>query len=167
MVGCFNKPEATEATLRGGWLRTGDDGKMDENGFVFLCDRIRDTIVTGGESVYSQDVESCLNKLEGVISCAVIGVPDAVLVEKVAAIIVVRKDNKLNEEKVMDYLKSKIARYTCPKVVILRTDPLPLSGVGKVLKSALREPFWKDVPSSIYAKSDKRRKCEREINNAV
>lgn len=127
---------------------------MNEQGFLFVCDRIKDTIVSGGESVYSQEVENCISKLDGVVSCAVIGIPDPVLVEKVAAIVVVKKDSKLTEERVVEHCKSRIARYKCPRTVIFRTEPLPLSGAGKVLKSVLREPYWKDVPGSIYSKSD-------------
>jgi long-chain acyl-CoA synthetase len=156
MVGYYNRPETTAATLRDGWLRTGDGGKMNEQGFLFICDRLKDTIVTAGESVYSQEVEQCISKLDGVLGCAVIGLPDPVLVEKVAAIVVVKKDSKVTEEKVMDHCKARIARYKCPKLVILRTEPLPLSGAGKVLKNVLREPFWKDSQSAnnIYSASD-------------
>jgi acyl-CoA synthetase (AMP-forming)/AMP-acid ligase II len=154
MAGYFKMPETTAATLRDGWLRTGDGGRMNEQGFVFITDRIKDTINTGGESVYSQEVENCIAKLDGVISCAVIGIPDPVLVEKVAAIIVVKKDSKLTEENVMEHCKARIARYKCPRAVFFRTDALPLSGAGKVLKSVLREPFWKDVASNIYPTSD-------------
>jgi long-chain acyl-CoA synthetase len=155
MAGYYNRPETTASTLRDGWLRTGDGGTMNEQGFVFICDRIKDTIVTAGESVYSQEVENCIAKLDGVLQCAVIGIPDPVLVEKVAAIIVVKKGTTLTEEKVMEHCRARIARYKCPRVVIFRTEPLPLSGAGKVLKSVLREPFWKDnANNNVYSKSD-------------
>jgi acyl-CoA synthetase (AMP-forming)/AMP-acid ligase II len=158
MVGYYKMPETTETTLRDGWLRTGDGGRMNEHGFVFICDRIKDVIVSGGESVYSQEVEQCLSKLEGVLQCAVIGVPDPVLIEKVAAIVVVKPNSALTEEHVIEHCRQRIAKYKCPRSVFFRTDPLPLSGAGKVLKSALREPFWKDVQNgSIYAKDDSAR----------
>jgi len=155
MAGYYKRSDATAATLRDGWLRTGDGGKMNEQGFVFICDRIKDTIVTGGESVYSQEVENCISKLDGVLGCAVIGIPDPVLIEKVAAIIVVKKDHKLTEDKVIEHCKTRIARYKCPRSVFFQTEPLPLSGAGKVLKAALREPFWKDSQQKhIYASND-------------
>ena len=125
-------------------------------GYVFIKDRIKDMIVTGGENVYSTEVESCIVKMQNVAACAVIGIPDDKLVEKVAAI-VVPKDDTLRVEQIIAHCKENIAGYKCPREIILRQEPLPLSGAGKVLKAQLREPFWKDVKDqSIYSKDSTR-----------
>lgn len=114
-------------------------------------------IVTGGENVYSTEVESCIIKMSKVAACAVIGIPDEKLVEKVAAI-VVPKDNTITVEEILTHCKANIAGYKCPKEVVFREDPLPLSGAGKVLKSKLRAPYWKDVKdASIYSNDSNRR----------
>ena len=165
MAGYYNRPETTAGTLQGGWLRTGDGGRMNEQGFVFICDRIKDVIVSAGENVYSQEVENCLSSLEGVLGCAVIGVPDPILVEKVAAIVVVDKNSKLTETKVIEHCKSRIAGYKCPRQIIFRTEPLPISAAGKILKHDLREPFWRDVQGSqIYSKTDTRKSTYDSAN---
>jgi len=165
MLGYWNMEKTSEHTLKNGWLHTGDGGRMDENGFLWIVDRIKDMIVSGGENVYSAEVESCIMQIKGVVACAVIGVPDKVLVEKVSAILVIKEGNpdKVTEQSVTEHCKSKMAGYKCPRLVVFRTDPLPLSGAGKVLKSELRKPYWNDQTQHIYSSNDAR---ESSYDNA-
>jgi len=142
MLGYWNQPELTAEALRGGWMHTGDGGRMDELGLVYVVDRLKDMIVTGGENVYSGEVESALAKHPAVAQCAVIGVPDARWGERVHAVIVPRPGALIAADEVMNHCRVLIAGYKCPKTIELRTEPLPLSAAGKVLKHVLREPYW-------------------------
>jgi long-chain acyl-CoA synthetase len=142
MLGYWGQPELTAEALRGGWMHTGDGGRMDELGLVYVVDRIKDMIVTGGENVYSGEVESALAKHPAVAQCAVIGVPDERWGERVHAIIVPRAGALVSADELMGHCRGLIAGYKCPKTLELRTEPLPLSAAGKVLKHVLREPHW-------------------------
>jgi long-chain acyl-CoA synthetase len=143
MLGYWNKPEATAQALRGGWMHTGDGGYMDEQGFVYIVDRLKDMIITGGENVYSAEVESAISSLDSVAEVAVIGIPDDTWGESVHAIVVPRPGRTLTPEQVTAHCRTQIAGYKCPRSVEIRSEPLPLSGAGKILKTALREPFWR------------------------
>jgi len=142
MLGYWNQPELTAEALRGGWMHTGDGGRMDDLGLVYVVDRLKDMIVTGGENVYSGEVESALARHPAVAQCAVIGVPDERWGERVHAVIVPRPGALIAADEVMNHCRSLIAGYKCPKTIELRTEPLPLSAAGKVLKHVLREPYW-------------------------
>ena len=142
MLGYWGQPELTAEALRGGWMHTGDGGRMDELGLVYVVDRIKDMIVTGGENVYSGEVESALAKHPAVAQCAVIGVPDERWGERVHAVVVLRSGALVAADELMGHCRRLIAGYKCPKTVELRTEPLPLSAAGKVLKHVLREPHW-------------------------
>lgn len=142
MAGYWNKPEQTAAVLRDGWMHTGDGGVMDEDGFVYVVDRIKDMIVTGGENVYSAEVENVVTQLPQVSMCAVIGVPDDKWGERVHAVVVLRAGTTLTEDALVAHCRSQIAGYKCPRSVEFRTE-IPLSPAGKMLKYKLREPFWK------------------------
>jgi len=142
MLGYWNQPELTAEALRGGWMHTGDGGRMDELGLVYVVDRLKDMIVTGGENVYSGEVESALAKHAAVAQCAVIGVPDSRWGERVHAVIVPRPGALIDADEVMNHCRGLIAGYKCPKTIELRTEPLPLSAAGKVLKHVLRGPYW-------------------------
>lgn len=142
MLGYWNQPELTAATVIDGWLRTGDAGRMDKDGFLYLVDRVKDMIVTGGENVYSAEVENALVAHPDVLQCAVIGVPDDRWGERVHAVVQIRAESRLTEADLIRHCEPLIANYKRPKSVDLRREPLPLSGVGKILKSALRAPFW-------------------------
>lgn len=142
MLGYWNKPAETKAALRGGWMHTGDAGTMDDEGFVFIVDRVKDMIISGGENVYSAEVESALSLLPGLQECAVIAVPDEKWGERVHAIVVPKPGAKLTPEAVVEHCRQHIAGYKCPRSVDIRQEPLPLSGAGKILKSDLRKPFW-------------------------
>ncbi|MFZ3118118.1 MAG: long-chain-fatty-acid--CoA ligase [Variovorax sp.] len=141
MLGYWNKPAETAAALRDGWMFTGDGGRMDEDGYVFIVDRIKDMIVTGGENVYSVEVESAVATHPAVASCAVIGVPDEQWGELVHAFIVKKPGSSLTAQELIDHCKTRIAGYKCPRQVSF-IDAMPLSGAGKILKTQLRAPFW-------------------------
>jgi long-chain acyl-CoA synthetase len=138
MRGYWRNPELTSETIRDGWLHTGDVGVMDADGFVTVVDRLKDMIVTGGENVYSSEVESAIASHPAVAACAVIGVPDERWGEAVVAFVVPRPGIAVSGEAVIDHCRGKIAGYKIPKSVIVRERPLPLSGVGKVQKNVLR-----------------------------
>jgi acyl-CoA synthetase (AMP-forming)/AMP-acid ligase II len=141
MKGYWNKPQETEAALRGGWMHTGDGGRMDEDGFVYVVDRMKDMIVSGGENVYSAEVENAIAQLPQVLMSAVIGVPDDKWGERVHAVIVRREGMALEAAQVIAHCREFIAGYKCPRSVEFR-DALPLSAAGKLQKFQLREPFW-------------------------
>ncbi len=142
MLGYWNLPELTHATLVDGWVRTGDAGYMDGEGFVYLVDRVKDMIVSGGENVFSAEVENALSAHEHVVECAVIGAPDERWGERVHAIVRLRGDVRLSPDEIIDHCRALIAGYKCPRSVEFRTDPLPLSGAGKILKTELRKAYW-------------------------
>ncbi|WP_320669126.1 long-chain-fatty-acid--CoA ligase [Patulibacter defluvii] len=142
MAGYWNLPEQTAKALRHGWLYTGDAGYMDEDGFVFVVDRLKDMIVTGGENVYTAEVENAVAAHPDVVECAVIGIPSEKWGEQVHAVVTVREGATLDEQGLIDHCKQLIANYKCPRSVEVRHDELPRSGAGKILKTTLREPFW-------------------------
>lgn len=144
MLGYWNLPELTSQTLRGGWLHTGDAGYIDEDGFLFVVDRVKDMIVSGGENVYCAEVENALTLHADITEAQVIGIPHADWGEAVHAIIRVRDGSAPTEREVIDHCKQHIASYKCPKSVETRVEPFPKSGAGKYLKKELRETYWSD-----------------------
>jgi len=142
MLGYWNLEEQTASTLVDGWVYTGDGGYLDEDGFVFIADRMKDMIVTGGENVFSAEVESAISKHPAVADVAVVGIPDEKWGEAVHAIIVPRGGGTVTTQEIVEHCKDLIANYKWPRSTELRTEPLPLSGAGKVLKRDLRAPFW-------------------------
>jgi long-chain acyl-CoA synthetase len=149
MRGYWNKSAETAAVLEDGWYYTGDGAYMDREGFVFIVDRLKDMIISGGENVYSAEVENAISLIPGVGEVAVIGVPDERWGERVHAIIVPKAGVSLTVEDVMAHCREQIAGYKCPKSVDFRDMPLPLSGAGKVLKRELREPYWKGYTKAV------------------
>ncbi|MGB5449118.1 MAG: long-chain-fatty-acid--CoA ligase [Woeseiaceae bacterium] len=141
MKGYWNKPEQTAEVLVDGWYRSGDMGYMDDEGFVFLVDRAKDMIVSGGENVYCSEVEEALYKHPAVLEAAVFGVPDEAWGEAVHAVVVPR--GKITSEELIVFCRTQIAGYKLPKAITLSDEELPKSGPGKILKRELREPFWK------------------------
>ena len=142
MSGYRNLPEVSETTLRGGWLHTGDGAYMDEHGYVYIVDRLKDVIVSGGENVYSAETENAVHQHPAVAECAVIGVPDEQWGERVHAVVRLKPDETLTEEALIAHCHTLIAGYKCPRSVTFREEPLPLSGAGKILKRELRAPYW-------------------------
>lgn len=142
MRGYWNNPGATAEALRGGWLHSGDAAWMDDEGFVFIVDRLKDMIITGGENVYPAEAESAISTLGGVAECAVIGIPNDRWGEVVHAIVVPRPGHSVEPGQVIDHCRQRLARYKCPRSVEIRQDPLPLTGAGKIQKAQLRARYW-------------------------
>jgi acyl-CoA synthetase (AMP-forming)/AMP-acid ligase II len=141
MQGYWNKPEETALALRGGWMHTGDGAYMDEDGYVFIVDRLKDMIVSGGENVYSAEVENAVASHPSVAACAVIGVPDDEWGERVHAVVVLKPGGTATPDQIREHAKSLIAGYKAPRSVEF-VDALPVSGAGKILKRELRKKYW-------------------------
>jgi len=138
MKGYLNHPEETKAAFRGGWLRSGDVGAYDENGYLYIVDRIKDMIITGGENVYPREIEEVLYKRPEVGECTIIGLPDKEYGERVTACIVVKqKDQSFDPTEVKTFLKQHLAPFKVPKEFIVM-DALPKGSTGKILKRELR-----------------------------
>jgi long-chain acyl-CoA synthetase len=140
MRGYWNKPEQTAAALRDGWYWTGDVGRLDGEGYLFLLDRSKDMIISGGENVYCTEVEDALYGHAAVLEAAVFGVPHEKWGEAVHAVVVLR--SPATEADLIAHCRTLIGGYKVPRSISFQTDPLPKSGPGKVLKRELRAPFW-------------------------
>ena len=116
---------------------------MDEEGFLYIVDRLKDMIITGGENVYSAEVENAIAVLDGVAEVAVIGIPDETWGEAVHAVVVPRAGRSLTADQVITHCHTLIAGFKCPRSVAIRNEPMPISGAGKILKTVLREPYWR------------------------
>ncbi|MCH9668486.1 MAG: long-chain-fatty-acid--CoA ligase [Actinomycetia bacterium] len=140
MKGYHNKPEATaECITEDGWFRTGDIGRVDEGGYIFVEDRLKDMIISGGENIYSIEVERVLAEHEAIVEVAVFGVPDEKWGEVVKAVVVV--EGEVGEADLIAFARERLAAYKCPKTVDI-TDELPRNPTGKILKKELRKPHW-------------------------
>jgi fatty-acyl-CoA synthase len=147
MAGYFNAPDLNAATfVEGGWLRTRDVGRFDEDGYLYLVDRTSDMIITGGYNVYPREVEDALLAHPAVLECAVVGAPHEKWVEAVTAFVALRPDRTASEDELIEFARERLAGYKVPKSVRF-TDQIPKSAVGKVLRRALRDPLWKGVSS--------------------
>ncbi|OAJ75489.1 long-chain fatty acid--CoA ligase [Brevibacillus sp. SKDU10] len=135
--GYWNNPEATNQVLREGWLHTGDSGKFDEDGFLYIMGRYKDVIVSGGRNVYPDQVEDVIMQIPQVLEAAVVAAPDEMLGEIPRAYIVKEVGSSLSEENVIEYCKQRLALYKIPQIRF--TDALPKNSLGKVLKQSLRE----------------------------
>ena len=142
MVEYWNKPDATAEVFRDGWYHSGDAGYLDTDGYLYLVDRVKDMIVTGGENVYSTEVEHALASHAAVLQVAVIGIPSPQWGEAVHAVVVLRDGAVATIEELIAHAREWIAGYKVPKSIEFRKDPLPLSGAMKVLKKDLRAPYW-------------------------
>jgi fatty-acyl-CoA synthase len=140
MKGYYKMPEETEAVIKDGWFYTGDLGMKDEEGFIYLVDRKKDMIVSGGENVYSKEVEEVISTHPKVLEVAVIGLPDEKWGEVVTAVVVPRKGEKLGEEELIQYSKEKLAGYKCPKIIKF-VDEIPKNPAGKILKTELKKQY--------------------------
>ncbi|MCD0420299.1 long-chain-fatty-acid--CoA ligase [Rubrivivax sp. JA1024] len=144
MAGYWKQPELTAQVLRGGWMHTGDSGRFDADGYLYISDRIKDMIITGGENVYSIEVENAIAAHPDVLQCAVIGIPHAKWGEAVHAVVVRRPGAAVTEDELIAFCRSLIADYKSPRSIEFRDDPLPLSSVNKINKAALRAAYWSD-----------------------
>ncbi len=139
MLGYWNQPELSAYALRDGWLHTGDAAYMDGEGYVFVVDRLKDMIVTGGENVYCAEVENAIHQHPAVVECAVIGVEDSEWGERVHAVVYLEEGSRLDADGLTAHCRALIANYKCPRSVEFRCEPLPKSGAGKIIKSKLRD----------------------------
>jgi acyl-CoA synthetase (AMP-forming)/AMP-acid ligase II len=145
----WNRPDETKDAFRGGWYHTGDAGYMDAEGYVYLVDRVKDMIVTGGENVYSAEVENAIARHPAVAQCAVIGVPDAEWGERVHAVVVPMPVRHPSLTDLREHAKTLIAGYKAPRSLEL-VDALPVSGAGKILKRELRKAHWADDARQVH-----------------
>jgi long-chain acyl-CoA synthetase len=145
----WHRPIETEKAFENGWYHTGDMGHIDANGYLFLVDRVKDMIVTGGENVYSVEVENAIASHPAVAEVAVIGIPHPTWGEQVHAIVVLKPGASATAEEIQEHARNLIARYKVPKSVEFRTEPLPLSGAMKPLKRDLRAPYWEGHDAKI------------------
>lgn len=141
MAGYWRRPEETSSTVRDGWLHTGDAGNMDADGFVYIRDRIKDMVISGGENVFPAEVESVLAGHPSVADVAIIGVPDDRWGEAVKAIVVRRPDAELTGEELVEWSRSRLAGFKRPQSVDF-VEAIPRNPSGKIMKRQLREPYW-------------------------
>jgi long-chain acyl-CoA synthetase len=142
MQGYLKLPDETARVFRDGWYASGDVGYLDEKGYLFLVDRAKDMIISGGENIYSVEVENAIASHPEVLQVAVIGIPSEQWGEAVHAICVIQEGSTLTAEDVIAHARTSIGGYKVPRSVDFRTEPLPLSGAMKVLKKDLRAPYW-------------------------
>ncbi|MGD9115575.1 MAG: long-chain fatty acid--CoA ligase [Dehalococcoidia bacterium] len=145
MIEYWKKPEKTQETLVDGWLHTGDMGYYDEEGYIYIADRKKDMIISGGENVYPREVEEVLYRHPAVLEAAVIGIPDEYWVEKVHAVIALKKGVEATADDIKAFCKKNIAGYKTPKSIEF-VAVLPKNAAGKILKRELREKFWEGTP---------------------
>jgi long-chain acyl-CoA synthetase len=137
--GYLNRPEATAESITDGWLHTGDVARIDEDGFIFIVDRVKDMVLRGGENIYCAEVESVVFKLEGVAECSVFGVEDDRLGEEVGIAIFPAAGTTLTAESIRAHCSAHMAKFKIPKYIWLMSEALPRNASGKFLKRELRE----------------------------
>ena len=147
--GFWKRPDLDRQRLQGGWLRTGDLGRMDTEGYVFLADRKEDKIITGGFNVYPAEIEGTLSEHSAVAECAVFAIPDPKWGEAVRAAVTLRPGCAADSEELIAFCKQHLARFKVPKAIDV-LEELPKSGVGKILRRALREPWWKNQERGVH-----------------
>jgi fatty-acyl-CoA synthase len=143
MTGYWRRPDETAVTLRDGWLHTGDVGRIDEHGYLFVEDRIKDMVISGGENVFPRVVEDVLLAHPAVAEAAVIGVPDERWGEAVKAVVVLRPQATCTEQQIVAFCRTRLGGFECPQTVDF-VDALPRTATGKVLKRVLRERYWSE-----------------------
>jgi long-chain acyl-CoA synthetase len=149
MRGYWQKPEQSEKSLRGGWYHSKDMGRFDEEGYLYIVDRKDDMIVTGGENVYSTEVEAVLYEHPAVQEAAVVGVPDEKWGEAIKAIVVLRPGAKATETDILEHCKKNLSTYKVPRSVDFLLE-LPKSGTGKILKTVIRDKYWTDQERRVH-----------------
>jgi long-chain acyl-CoA synthetase len=137
MKGYYRNPEATAAALKNGWLYTGDIGRLDEEGYLYIVGRKKEMIIRGGYNVYPREIEELLYEHPAVQECAVIGMPHPELGEEVKAVIYLKDGQRTTPEEIRAYCRDRVAAFKYPRVVEVRSEPLPKTATGKILKRAL------------------------------
>lgn len=141
MLEYYNRPEATANTLRQGWIHTGDAGYVDSEGYIYIRDRMKDMVISGGENIYPVEVENVLAGIPGVIEVAVIGIPDDTFGEALMAIFALKAGASLSADEMITFCRDRLAGYKIPRQLSF-VDALPRNPSGKILKTVLREPYW-------------------------
>lgn len=149
MQGYWKRPDLTAEAIKNGWMHSGDAGYMDEQGFIFIVDRVKDMIISGGENIYSAEVENALYQHSAVVECAVIGIPDDRWGEAVHAVVRCHDGQSVEGEALIAHCRELIAGFKCPRSISFRDEPMPLSGAGKILKTELRKPFWEGKAKAV------------------
>jgi long-chain acyl-CoA synthetase len=142
MLGYWRMPEATDAAIVDGWLHTGDMATVDEENYIYIVDRAKDMIISGGENIYSVEVENALYTHPAVLEAAVIGIPDETWGEAVHAVVVCKPGMSASADDLIAHARALIAGYKAPRSIEFLPEPLPKSGAGKILKRELREKYW-------------------------
>jgi fatty-acyl-CoA synthase len=142
----YQSPARNAETFRGGWFHTGDLGRLDEAGYLYLCGRVKDMIVSGGQNVHSCEIEATLLGLPGVIDCAVVGLPHEIWGEVVTAVIVAEQGATLDMQQVQDFCRKTLASFKIPKHVVFQHESLPRTPTGKVQKFILVERYRSTLP---------------------
>ncbi len=142
MLGYWNKPEETDKALVDGWVYTGDAGYLDDDGYLYLVDRVKDMIITGGENVFSTEVENAVARHDSVHEVVVIGVPCEQWGEKIHAIVRLMPNQDVNPDELIEHCRDWIAGYKCPRSIEFRTEPFPTTGAGKIRKVDIRKEYW-------------------------
>lgn len=145
MKGYLNRPDENAVVLRGGWFHTGDMGYLDGDGFLFICGRSKDMIISGGENVYPTEIEDVISTHEAVSQVAVIGAPSEKWGEVVHAVIILVEGATASAEDIIAHCRTQLAGYKCPRSVTFRREPMPLSGANKILKSELRKQVFQQL----------------------
>jgi acyl-CoA synthetase (AMP-forming)/AMP-acid ligase II len=148
MQGYYKLPDATAKSLTDGWVHTGDAGSMDDEGYIYLKDRIKDMVVSGGENIYPVEVENAIAHHPSVADVAVIGVPDDKFGEALLAFVVLKPDAQLDVDTMVDFCRERIAGYKIPRRLEI-IEEMPRNPSGKILKKELRKPFWEGIERSI------------------
>jgi long-chain acyl-CoA synthetase len=149
MLGYWGMPEETALALRDGWYWTGDLAYADEAGYIYVVDRSKDMIISGGENIYSAEVEASIMAHPDVLECAVIGIPDDNWGERVHAVVALQPDRDLTFEQLKAFCAERIAGYKCPKSLEVLPE-LPKSGAGKILKRDLRDRHWREHARQVH-----------------
>ena len=148
MLGYYRQKDLTDKCIKDGWMWTGDIATWDEEEYIFIKDRAKDMIISGGENIYSVQVEEAVSKHEAVLESAVFGIPDDEWGESVMAYVVLKPGMNATEKDIIDIAKENLASYQKPKAVKF-IDALPKAPTGKILKRELRDPYWEDQESKI------------------
>jgi long-chain acyl-CoA synthetase len=145
----WKMPKETAEIMKDGWLYTGDLGRMDEDGYIYIVDRKKDMIISGGENIYSREVEEVLYAHPAVQEVAVVGIPDKKWGESVKAVVVLRKGMTATEDEIIDFCKERLASYKKPKSVEF-WDSLPMTGSGKIMKNEIRDRYWQGYEKKVH-----------------
>ena len=149
MMGYWERPEETAKAVIDGWMHTGDAGYRDDDGYFYIVDRLKDMIISGGENIYSVEVERCLAQHPAVAQCAVFGIPDARWGEAVHATVMKKPDTQVTADELIAFCKERIAGYKCPRSVTIQSELLPMSGAGKILKREMRKLYWAETSRGV------------------